>query len=265
MQFKITLQILHPGQLLPLSYQYELSSWIYSLIRNSNSGFAEFLHDKGYVTDKKRFKFFTFSNLYVPPPFEIQGDRMKVNSREISFVASFLVPQTAQDMVLGLFGGEAFRIGDKISAVDLKVKGAEIRRPFTPQTGPVRITTTSPLLLAKAYTLPNGKLRHQYLAPTDEGYADLFFQNLHQKYQTAQAHQLVNALSDNTPCTFRLLNRPVKRRTIRIKAFTPAETRVVGYNYQFELTGPWELIRLGLLAGFGGENALGFGASRVVG
>ena len=48
MKLKITLEVKQKGQLLPLSYQYELSSWIYGLIYKGDNEFARFLHSKGY-------------------------------------------------------------------------------------------------------------------------------------------------------------------------------------------------------------------------
>ncbi|MEM6632617.1 MAG: CRISPR-associated endoribonuclease Cas6, partial [Bacteroidota bacterium] len=102
MQFRITLRLKQPGQLLPLSYQYELSAWIYHLLEQANSDFAKFLHEEGYLAGKKRFKLFVFSNLHIPHGgYTILDDRMKIHAREISFVISFLVPQAAQDLLMG--------------------------------------------------------------------------------------------------------------------------------------------------------------------
>jgi CRISPR-associated endoribonuclease Cas6 len=262
MQFKITFQVEQPGQLLPLSYQYELSSWIYKLIGDADSEFAEFLHQQGYAEGAKRFKLFTFSNLYVPK-FEIQGDRMKVLCPEISFLASFLVPQAAQDMIMGLFNNQRLRLGDKISQVDLSVRGAEMSRLPELQGTAFRLRTLSPVLVGRPQNRPDGKLMHDYLHPGDEEYASYFFKNLLDKYRSAHNHGLVEEIDLEAPLAFRLRSENPKRRGIRIKAFTPGETKLIGYDFDFELQAPAALARLGLLAGFGGENALGFGAAKV--
>jgi CRISPR-associated endoribonuclease Cas6 len=60
-----------------------------------------------------------------------------------------------------------------------------------------------------------------------------------------------------------LTDRP-RRRGIKIKAFTPEETKIIAYDFDFEITAPPELIQLGIIAGFGGENALGFGATKLM-
>ncbi|MCO6478217.1 MAG: CRISPR-associated endoribonuclease Cas6 [Phaeodactylibacter sp.] len=265
MQFRITFRVKEPGQLLPLSYQYELSSWIYKLIGSSDSEFGDFLHTRGYASGNKRFKLFTFSNLYVPPKYEILGDRMKVYSRSISFVASFLVEEAAQGMILGLFREQELQLGDRISRLALVVQQVEALPPPEIKGPATRLRATSPILVSEPEAREGGKLWHNYLHPAEEQYERYFIQNLKQKYEAARKHQLVEPLNIDQPMAFRLLSNKPKKRGIRIKAFTPAETKVIGYLYDFEITAPPELVRLGMMAGFGGENALGFGAVKVIG
>lgn len=265
MQFQITFRVVQPGQLLPLSYQYELSAWIYGLISSTNSAFGEFLHTRGYASKNKRFKFFTFSNLNVPPRFEIQGDRMKINSSKISFVVSFLVEQAAQDMILGLFQQQTLKLGDRISQVELAVVQVQALPPSPISSSRVSLRATSPILVSEPELREDGKLHHHYLHPADEKYQYYFFKNLLDKYQAALQYELINPIAMDLDLTFRLLTEEPKKRGIRIKAFTHAETKIIGYLYDFEIKAPVELIRFGMLAGFGGENALGFGATRFLG
>ncbi len=264
MQFKISFQLQQPGQLLPLSYQYELSAWIYKLISASDSAFGRFLHTQGYTSNNKRFKFFTFSSLYVPE-FEIQGDRMKILSPNISFVVSFLVQQAAQDMIIGLFQNQQLRLGDRISQVDLSVEQVHTLPTLKIEKSTVKLRATSPLLVSQPEEKENGKLQHQYLSPAQKNYSHYFWKNLFDKHHTAQKHQLIGDWPEKPVPIFRLLSTSPKKRGIRIKAFTDAETKIIGYMYDFELTAPPEIIRMGMLAGFGGENALGFGATRIIG
>ncbi len=264
MQFKIIFEVKQPGQLLPLSYQYELSAWIYRLISNSNSEFGAFLHEKGYHSGSKRFKLFTFSNLFIPPRFEIQGDRMKIYSTEISFVLSFLVDQAAQDMIMALFDQQMLTLGDRISQVELSVSMVQMMPKVEIDDTCVRLRATSPILVSEPTINDKGRLRHKYLDPADANYADFFLKNLSDKYQTALEHGLISAAASTEPLSFQLLSGKPKKRGIRIKAFTAEETKIIGYLYDFELTAPPEYIRLGMLAGFGGENAMGFGAVRRI-
>lgn len=264
MQFKITFQVLYPGQMLPLSYQYELSAWIYKLIGSSNSKFGDFLHNKGYVSGKKRFKLFTFSNLFVPPPYEIQGDRMKIFSHDISFVISFFVEQAAREMILALFTEQELQLGDRISQVCLKVQKVNELQPLNIIGSKARLRTTSPVLVSQPVETQNGRLSHDYLHPQQPEYAFFFLKNLHDKYKAAQQQGWLPPVAEGPKPQFRVLSKQPKKRGILIKAHTPAETKLIAYNYEFELIAPSNMIRLGILAGFGGENAVGFGASRLL-
>ena len=263
MQFKITFTVLQPGQMLPLSYQYELSSWIYQVMGKANSEFSQFLHSQGYLSGNKKFKFFTFSHLYVPK-YQRLDDRMQIQCKEISFVVSLLVPQAAEQLIMGLFREEHTRLGDAITQVDLQVQRIEILPPVVLESSPIQLRTTSPLMVAKAYMHSHGKLRHEYLAPTHPAYAEYMFNNLLVKHQTAVAHQLAAPIPSKPRLEFRLLSEKPRPALIRIKAHSPAETKIKGYRFGFELMAPPELIRVGMLAGFGGENALGFGATRKI-
>ncbi|MEM6628491.1 MAG: hypothetical protein AAF694_02415, partial [Bacteroidota bacterium] len=78
-------------------------------------------------------KLFVFSNLHIPHGgYTILDDRMKIHAREISFVISFLVPQAAQDLLMGLFKEQSFRLGDRITGID--VIGAEKAFTRSPRT-----------------------------------------------------------------------------------------------------------------------------------
>ena len=262
MRLRIKFQVLHPGQFLPLSYQYELSSWCYKLIHSGDSQFAEFLHSKGYFLNKKNFKLFTFSRLNISN-FTIMDDRMKIHSHEISFVISFFVDQAAEKMLIGLFTEQSLRLGDKITQVDLKVKNVDVQQ-FMVSSERVVLKTTSPIVVGKPMVRENGKLSNKYLHPKDTDFEKYFLQNLTNKYLTARKHNLIKEINLDTPMAFRLLSDEPKLQGVTIKSHTKDETHVKGYAFEFELTAPKELIELGMLAGFGGKNSQGFGGTRLV-
>ena len=266
MRIKVTFRVSEPNSLLPLSYLYELSSWIYKVIEKSDSEFSAFLHQKGYVSEKKRFKFFTFSNLKVDK-YKIVAlrdekvrDRMLIQSRQISFIISFLVDKAAEHLIMGIFKNQELRLGDKFSSVGLRVATVEMLKipEFSSKMG---LQTLSPLLVAKPKE--DNPKNHDYLHPDDEDYAHYLLRNLLDKQKAAFTHGLVAGNLTNLDFNFRLLSKP-KSSLIKIKAHTPAETEIKGYRVDFELEGDAELLRLGYLAGFGGENAMGFGCVRVL-
>lgn len=264
MRFKITFRVLNPGQLLPLSYKYELSAWVYKQIEKADNPFAEFLHSKGYVLDGKRFKLFTFSDLYVPQ-FEIVGDRMQVWAHKISFVISFYVDRIAESMILGTFleGGTEFQLGDYISQVVLRTETIQVL-PLTIPEGTLRLKTTSPMVVSREPDVNKAEKHAQYLSPDTAGFEHHFVQNLLAKYQAAQNHGLLTTAHTKASCVFRLLSSRPKSRKITIKAHRPDETQIRGYLFDFEITAPKSLIELGMLSGFGVSNAMGFGSTKII-
>ncbi|WP_162417146.1 hypothetical protein [Cyclobacterium roseum] len=62
MRLLITLQK-EAGSLLPINYQYELSSLIYKTIDRADSCLGDFLHQQGYLPFGRSFRLFTFSRI----------------------------------------------------------------------------------------------------------------------------------------------------------------------------------------------------------
>lgn len=259
----ITFRVLKPGQLLSLSYKYELSAWVYKQIERADSPFADFLHSKGYVLAGKRFKLFTFSDLYVPK-YEILDDRIKILTSEISFVISFFVDRIAESMIVGAFqeGGTEFQLGDYISQLALRIENIQLL-PLTIPDGVLRLKTTSPMVVSREPKVAMGEKYAQYLMPEDEDFEHYFFQNLLAKYNVAREHGLIAATDIGAKCSFRLLSKRPKSRKITVKAHQPDETQIRGCLFDFELEAPKALIELGLLSGFGVSNAMGFGSTRL--
>ena len=58
MRLKLTLQH-RPNQVLPINYQYLISSWVYRTLESANAEFATQLHEYGYDFRGKQYKLFT--------------------------------------------------------------------------------------------------------------------------------------------------------------------------------------------------------------
>lgn len=65
MRVKLILMPFSQTAILPINYNYLLTSLIYKIIKNSSEDYSQFLHDKGYRmgNSKKGFKLFTYSML----------------------------------------------------------------------------------------------------------------------------------------------------------------------------------------------------------
>lgn len=260
MQFKLTLHCQDRDAVLPVNYQYELSSWIYRVLHDADAGYADFLHRKGYTSGRKSFKLFCFSQLQVPKR-RIEGDRLHILSREVSFRIGFYLDRAAEEFVRGLFQEQTFRLGDRISQVRFGVQTVEMLPPALPASpGPVHIRLLSPLVIGRKNVDGND----DYLHPDDPDFGPLLFLNLQEKYAAATG-QATPAWWDAARFGFRPVGQPPKSQLITIKSGTAAETRVRGWRFDFDLDAPGELVEVGMLAGFGRMSAEGFGFGEVVG
>ena len=265
MRFKINFGLQRIGQLLPINYQYELSALIYQLIEAGDPKLAEFIHGQGYTLGKKQFRLFTFSNFYIPK-FQVLGDRLRIDSENISLTVSFYLPDAAQSLVMGIFKKQTpMSLGDVISQVNLRIEQIETMPIIPPDEMPIRLRTISPLVVTKAKETAKGKTIGQYLHPYDLDYSQYFFKNLLNKYNSLVKHGLAAPIDlKHRVLKFEPLTprEKVRKQGVLIKAHTPQQTKIIGYKYDFALTAPLPLIKLGMLAGFGNNNAVGFGATR---
>lgn len=260
MQFKITLRCLDEKPVLPVNYQYELSAWIYKVLQNADAAYSEFLHRQGYTTGRKSFKLFCFSHLNVPKRI-LEGDRLHVGSREVSFIIGFYLDRTAEEFVRGLFREQQFSLGDRISRARFAVQTVEMRPPSLPHhAGPLTVRILSPLVVARKR--PDNR-PDEYLHPDDPDFGRLLFLNLLDKYAAATG-QPPPAWWDAARFAFRPVGQPPRSKLVTIKAGTPAETRVKGWMFDFEVDMPRELLEVGLLAGWGRGNAEGFGCGEMI-
>jgi CRISPR-associated endoribonuclease Cas6 len=249
MELKLKLKIRH-GNVLPVNYQYELSSWIYKVIARADETYSSFLHEKGFTAEGRTFKMFTFSQLDLRP-FEIIGDRIKLQGKEVLLTIRFMVDRSLDNFVKGLFINQQLGLGDKSSVVDFEVSAVETAAPFILKTT-MQYHCLSPICVSRS----RGDGTTEYLFPSDPQFGDLLIQNLIRK---EKALALTNSEPRTSfPFNFRLLNTP-RKKGIHIKANRESHTQVIGYLFHFELQAPTELHEIGYYAGFGEKNSMGFG------
>ncbi|NOU45906.1 MAG: CRISPR-associated endoribonuclease Cas6 [Bacteroidales bacterium] len=265
MQFNLTLSLPDKqNRVLPVNYQYPLSAWIYKTIHQGNHEFAEFLHSKGFALGERTFKFFTFSRLQFPDHgFHITGDRMHIDANTIQLRISFLVPEAMQHFVSGLFKNQQFELGDKISRVAFVISSIEAQS-IPCFTGTMTFRTLSPIVIS--HHIEDVKTA-AFIAPDDERYEQFITDNLTNKYlaamQSGLVSQRIDFNNDHQGVRFKLLGK-TKMNGIFIKAGTPQQTKIIGYLFDFQITAPTELIRIGYYAGFGEKNSLGMGSCRCL-
>lgn len=260
MRFKLTINVKTPA-VIPINYQYELSSWIYKVINSSNAEFSDWLHEKGFTDGKRNFKLFTFSQLNIPIyDIDKTDERLIIKCQEINLIISFLMPEAAEKFIIGLFQQQSFEIGDYKSKASFLIKSIEkLAEPEWKDC--MCFKTISPVLVSKMQVI-NEKASAIYLSPKDEGYEDLVFQNLIRKYAASAIAMNLTSLNNEqniTATKIEILNEP-KAKLITIKANTPQQTKIKVYQYKFKLNAPVELMKVAYFSGLGEKNSLGCGS-----
>lgn len=257
MRFELTLLVNQSerGRILPINYQYELSSWIYKVLNEGDPIFSAWLHSQGYKTKDKPFRLFTFSRLFIEK-VKVRGDRLMVLSNRAKLIISFLPDEIITPFIIGLFKDRHLVLGDNFTQVAFDVTAVENLKSieFSNQ---MTFSTISPLLVVQA--IPDSKNK-THLAPNAINYSQIISYNLKEKYRAFYNNEPDSSWADVviTP-----LVTP-KAKTIKIKTDTPQETQIKAYEFKFGISGSPELIKMGYYGGFGGLNSQGFGCVNMI-
>jgi CRISPR-associated endoribonuclease Cas6 len=262
MRFKITLisDQTKGDIILPINYQYELSAFIYHTIHTGNHEFGNWLHENGFIDGNKKFKLFTFSRLQIPK-FKQFKDRLIILSDELYFELSFLPIKITEAFISGAFQNRRFSIGDKDSQVSFTIKAIEATsEPVF--TGHMKFKAQSPILVTTK--IHENQKYPQYLKPGENFYNEKIKNNLIRKYAAICSYNMKEMdLSHANGFDFKYITVP-RKKGVDIKVNTPEKTHIIGYEYDFSISGPPELLKTGYYAGFGEKNSLGFGCCGVL-
>lgn len=260
MRIKIKLEMKNGFKVIPLNYQYPISSWIYSVFAKADKDFTDLLHSTGYrLENGKSFKLFTFSRLEMPRgEWRIipKTDRMEVSSTTASLKVAFQLPESAEKFIIGIFKDAKMSIGDKKSRVEAKVVSIEILKNELPKKNEYHLKTNSAITMGLKVENRNTL---EYILPTHEEYSNLIIKNLLEKYHVVTGKDMA---MENIG--FEVTKLETKTNLQLIKADTPEMTRVKGYYYEFKIRAPKELVEVGLNSGFGSKNSLGWGYCELV-
>lgn len=254
MQFKITLSSNTKTNIIPINYQYPLSSAIYKIIAKGSAEYASFLHESGYG---KGFKLFCFSQINCP--FKIEGDRLRLLNPELSFNISFHLPEAMENFVKGLFQSEKLDIADRKSKIGFNVKSVEtLVNPLQHYNERELINVMLKPLSPIVASLHQENGIPEYLDPNDVRYTESLVYNWRSKIETcfdAETAQMAVLMMERE-----LVHQPPKSRLITIKAGSEAETKIRGWmNFKLKVTAERRFVELLLNTGIGRENSMGMG------
>lgn len=260
MRLKLKLK-LKDSRIIPVNYNYQLSSAIYNLLQFGSSEFSEFLHNEGFKIEGRNYKLFTFA-LRIKKP-RLYGNLLEiVDSEATLYITTPIAEKFIKSFVIGTFSQKRIEInGDNIHTV-FNIDQMEIV-PEPEFSEEMKFISMSPIILStkKIY---DGKLKQYYLRPEDsESINNVLTNNLINKYkliynkeQNEDRVELEwdeNYLSKN--------KRITKKITLNVVKESPQE--VIGMQAPFFIRGNPELIKIGYMSGFGEKNSMGFGMAEV--
>jgi CRISPR-associated endoribonuclease Cas6 len=284
MRVKLTLFPANGKVILPINYNYFLTSLIYKIIHNSSEDYSCFLHDEGYRLEKskKGFKLFTYSML--------KGEKFRIDAEKIIFLNSNIqwqisspVDNFIQHLVTGVFAeGQEIEIGsiNNRSSCSTGLNGSSalngfnrfliervetLPRPAFKET--MRFTCLSPITVSKVVGLndlsglnsSNGLTCH-YLRPWEDGFTEAIKNNMIKKYKLVHGKDI-----EDSEFKIKIDTDYMNKKSGKItKNINFKKTNIIGFMAPFEVTGSPELIEIGYEAGFGEKGSMGFGMVKVI-
>lgn len=251
MRFKITLEInaAKDGVILPISYQYELTSAVNNLLLSDNSLFEDWLNQNRLsIQDHRQVQMFSISNLYVPKIF-VAGDRMHINVPRIQFWISFYPSIGTKQFLEKAMLNKEIVLGDKISSVSFNVSSIEDISPISFYVD-MEYQTLSPL--AVVGLRPNNTI--EYLNPRNIYFGQFMVDELIERWEHIYRQPYMGDRRYKL-----MLLMPERRKAVTVYTGTAQQQKVVGYMMKFRLSMAPELHEIAYTLGLGDKLNLGFG------
>jgi CRISPR-associated endoribonuclease Cas6 len=264
MRLRLTLRSLHSQSVIPIDYQYYLSSAIYRWIEISSPDFSKFLHDTGYSTEtlNRCFKHFCFSRLFIQNS-RVVGSAIYLNGGSIHWLISMPIQEALHHLVIGLFEKQKFFIDRKENEFCIEQVEA-LPDPIWERQ--MKFKTLSPITVSIMQER-NGKLLPRYLKADDPKLSESLRKNLLHRYES-----LYKELPNDTELKCTMDEEYIVRcggvdkvsKLVTIKKGLPQESKVRGFLCPVALEGSIDLIRLAYASGLGEKGSVGFGMMETV-
>lgn len=256
--------ILKPEQkkfLLPINYNYPLSSVIYKIFEAAGKNFSEWLHSKGFTIDEgKRFKFFNFSKLFFNK-LKVDGNTILGEGNVKFYLSSPIEESLITNFVNGLLEIHKFYLGTASCGTNFKITKISKIQPPKFDTD-MKFVMLSPTVASKQ--TQDGHIK--YMFPGDPETSAILENNLRNKYKALFNRNYDQFLSIQFDYEYIEKVGGVENTTklITIKEGNMDEIKVRGFITPLRIIGDVEIIKLAYYSGIGEKNSLGFGAIDIV-
>lgn len=234
---------------LPIHYSLYLQAVVYHLI--DQPALRNFLHEQGFLLEKRSFKLFTFSR-WTGRSFELdKTNHTIVFEPPYQFVICSPVPTLIEEIGKGLLKKGEIKIIDQkvhvqsLATVDTRVVDRSIE-----------VEMMSPVTVYSTIEQSDGRRFTYYYTPFEERFNALIHHNLLKKYK------IVSGRSEDD-LSFKITPLRIKKSDQKIVQYHGFSIK--GWMGRYRLEGDPLLLELALSAGIGSKNSQGFGcAKRVV-
>jgi CRISPR-associated endoribonuclease Cas6 len=205
-----------------------------------------FLHDHGFLVEKRTFKLFTFSRLEGKFFLDEKAGTI-VFAPPVYLTVSSPVDRFVSELANTLIHKEELFLGKN----RLRVQSIKVH-PEPKLTENIKIKMISPVTVYSTLLTADGKKKTYYYSPYETEFADLIDENLRKKYM---------ALYRKKPRARKLEIVPLGRPHQKILKYRG--TVIKAWFGHFNLKGNLKILRLAYDTGVGSKNSQGFGMFEV--
>ncbi|WP_048602193.1 CRISPR-associated endoribonuclease Cas6 [Rubeoparvulum massiliense] len=247
MRLKITFRPQHGQLTLPIHYHEIVQGFFYRSIQDFD--LAHFLHEIGFVYEKRVYKLFTFSRLegsYRILKKEKQIQFLERVELSISCVVNELIEDLSNRFVLGqnlqLWGQPI--IIEEVATSQLTALEQD----------KYEIRMLSPLTIYSTFENVEGVQKTQFISPFDSHFSDMIEQNFYKKYM-AYYHRQPDGRMKITPQKVTMKDRVVTKYK---------NLYLTGWMGQYTIESSFDTLQFLYDVGIGAKNPQGFGMFEIL-
>jgi len=229
---------------LPIQYNHIIQAMIYSILDDE---LAHFLHEKGFQTEKRTFKMFTFSRLkgrYILN----KNDGLIIFDGPIKLTISSHYEEFTDSIGNGFLRRQRVRLGNN----NLEVKELAVEKEIV-NSEEIKVYTLSPIVVYSTLFREDGRKFTYYFNPKENDFSQIISNNLKNKYRAFYLKEPPKEEVEIKPIGH------TKLSVVNYKGFI-----IKGYSGKFLLKGNPLLLQLGVNTGLGSKNSQGFGCVKLL-
>lgn len=228
---------------LPTHYNNIVQAFIYN---NIDGKLAAFLHDKGYISNGRSFKLFTFSRILSRGRNE--NGRFNFGKR-IKLVVSSPLDHFCKSIANNMLQREDLFLGqNSIKTEQIQIFNQVIDKDK------IEVEVISPIVVYSTLLKQDGSKYTCYFMPKEPDFNRIITENLVKKYN---AFNSTNTTFENG-IEFIPIGQPRQNITYYKNII------IKGSSGKFLIKGNKELLQIGFDTGFGSKNSQGFGCVKIV-